>query len=487
MGEVRVYPSRDQFEALRDFTNVPVAVSQEILLPPNWLISLWEEFNPYFLISESLRDGGPYSPYSYAAVLEKPLIYLKGDEIGSLDENFLSTVDVFKDLGNGSSPKIEGLPPFQGGYWTLLSYEMASYLEPYLKGRIKTSSLPGLVLFEVKEFLAYGYRDQRLFLVDTKDPGSSFPLKERYDQRIKSLFSRLNLLKERLTKDMKRDLGQKGLEYEPLTHMQDFLSKVQYLKDLIKAGECIQAVLSQRFRVSTPSNPFEVYTRLRQQDPSPYCTFLRLNDFYLIAASPEMLIRHEDGLLISRPIAGTRARAKNALEDKLIEDSLLGDPKELAEHMMLVDLARNDLGRVSVPGSVKMAKLKIVERYSNVMHMVSEVVARPLPHLDLFHLLQATFPAGTVTGAPKIRAMEIIEEVEMIPRGPYAGGFGFIGYNGFLDLGITIRSAFGTKDEMYVQAGAGIVNDSVPSLEYQETLNKARSLLKAFQGGGDDI
>jgi len=487
MAEIRIHPSRDQFHILKDFQRVPVAVSQKISLPPVWPLSLWEESTPYFLISESLREQGPYSLYSYVAVPEKPNVYFTGEDIGSSYQTTLYELSSIENLSHCMNPKVEGLPPFQGGYWCLLSYELTPLLEPYIKRKIKLSTFPALILLEINQFLAYAHKDQRLFLVDAKDPGPSFPLKERYDQRIKVLLSRLNLIKKFLTKEAKIGKHKNKMEYEPLTRREDFLSKVEYIRDLIKGGECIQVVLSQRFRILSSHRPIEVYMRLRAQDPTPYCTFSKFNDFYLIAASPEMLVRHEKGLVISRPIAGTRPRSGHTFEDLFHGESLLKDPKELSEHMMLVDLARNDLGRICVPGTVKLSRLAGIEQYHKVVHIVSEVTGKALSNTGPLDLIRATFPAGTVTGAPKIRAMEIIEEVEELPRGPYAGAFGFISYDGLLDLGITIRSAFGSKEEMYVQAGAGIVIDSIPANEYQETLSKARSLFKAFQGGEDGV
>lgn len=275
---------------------------------------------------------------------------------------------------------------------------------------------------------------------------------------------------------------------------EEYMRRVDRTKEMIRAGEAIQAVLSTRFEAPFAGEPFVLYRRLRQINPSPYMFFMRLPRLTLLGSSPELLVRCQDGLLESRPIAGTRPRGETETRDQELAGDLLADPKERAEHVMLVDLGRNDLGRIAAPGSVHVERFMQVERFSHVMHLTSYVRARLAEGLDALDVLGATFPAGTVSGAPKIRAMEIIAEQEGLPRGPYAGAVGWLGLQGGdgpgsvnLDTGITIRSLWVRDGQIHFQAGAGIVADSEPRKEWQECLNKAKVLLEAFnrQGGSD--
>jgi anthranilate synthase component 1 len=245
------------------------------------------------------------------------------------------------------------------------------------------------------------------------------------------------------------------------------------------AGDIIQAVLSQRFERESDINPFNIYRALRVINPSPYMYYIDMGDAKLVGSSPEILVRLEGRKILLRPIAGTRRRGETEEEDRSLEEELKNDPKEIAEHIMLVDLGRNDVGRVAETGSVKVTELMNVEKYSHVMHLVSNVEGTLKKGLDAFDVLRACFPAGTVTGAPKVRAMEIIEELEPIRRGPYAGAVGYLSYSGNMDTCITIRTLIIKGNKVYVQAGAGIVADSVPEKEYTETVNKAMGMMKA--------
>jgi len=260
----------------------------------------------------------------------------------------------------------------------------------------------------------------------------------------------------------------------------EFEACVLKIKQYITAGEAIQVVLSQRLAQPTDVAPFEIYRALRTINPSPYMFFLDFTDFYIIGASPEILVRVEDGMVMTRPLAGTRPRGKNPDEDMMLERELRSDEKERAEHIMLVDLGRNDIGRVSKPGTVEVSDLMEVERYSHVMHLVTHVQGRLRRDLTAFDALRACFPAGTVSGAPKIRAMGIIAELEPEKRGPYAGAAGYFSFSGNMDMAIAIRTMVMTKGIAYTQAGCGIVYDSVPEREYEESMNKARALLKAI-------
>ena len=261
----------------------------------------------------------------------------------------------------------------------------------------------------------------------------------------------------------------------------EFERKVTQAKEYICAGEIIQVVLSQRLSRITPASPFAIYRALRSVNPSPYMYYLHLDDCHIVGASPEMLVRVEDGIVATHPIAGTRPRGASPTEDVALEEELRQDEKECAEHIMLLDLGRNDIGRVSEPGTVQVTQVMDVERYSHVMHLVSHVQGKMRNGLSQFDALRACFPAGTVSGAPKIRAMEIIAELEPDKRGPYAGAVGYFSFSGNLDTAITIRTIVMADGTAYVQAGAGIVAYSVPEREYQECLNKAQALIKAIE------
>ena len=260
----------------------------------------------------------------------------------------------------------------------------------------------------------------------------------------------------------------------------EFKASVLKIKRYITAGEAIQIVLSQRLAQPTDVPPFEIYRALRTVNPSPYMFFLDFNDFCIVGASPEILVRVEDGTVMTRPLAGTRPRGETPIEDVRLEQELRRDEKERAEHIMLVDLGRNDVGRVSEPGTVKVSDLMDVERYSHVMHLVTHVQGKLRHGMSAFDALRACFPAGTVSGAPKIRAMEIIAELEPEKRGPYAGAVGYFSFSGNMDMAIAIRTMVAKRGIAYIQAGSGIVYDSVPEREYEESMNKAKALLKAI-------
>jgi anthranilate synthase component 1 len=258
-----------------------------------------------------------------------------------------------------------------------------------------------------------------------------------------------------------------------------FLKSVSKIKDYIMAGDAMQVVPSQRLSAPFTASPLNLYRSLRRLNPSPYMFFLNLDDFHIVGSSPEVLARLEDGQVTVRPIAGTRRRGKTAEEDLALEKDMLDDPKEIAEHLMLIDLGRNDVGRISQSGSVEVTEKMVVERYSHVMHITSNVVGDVTDNMGPIEVLKATLPAGTLSGAPKIRAMEIIDEVEPVKRGIYGGAVGYIGWNGNMDTAIAIRTAVIKDDVLHVQAGAGVVADSIPELEWKETMNKARAVMRA--------
>jgi len=317
-----------------------------------------------------------------------------------------------------------------------------------------------------------------------RDPGLS--LQEQYDRAVAELHGIIS----RLRQPIPPDGGSMAAEPTRLSanlRREEFEAMVARAKEYIAAGDIIQVVLSQCFRAPLRGDPLDLYRALRCINPSPYMFYLDLKDLQLVGASPEILVRLEGREIVYRPIAGTRPRGKTPEEDRALEEELLADPKERAEHIMLVDLGRNDVGRVATIGSVRVPELFTVERYSHVMHLVSQVEGELASGEDGVSLLQATFPAGTVTGAPKIRAMEIIEELEPTRRGPYAGAVGYLSFTGNLDFCITIRSFTVHQGQVYLQVGAGIVADSDPAREYQETVDKALALMRALELAGEGL
>jgi anthranilate synthase component 1 len=315
------------------------------------------------------------------------------------------------------------------------------------------------------------------FLTD-KNPKT---IRAAYKKSIARVESIVKKLREPIPKEQEEGAGlKKVLRVKAFTAKKDFMRMVEKAKRYIRKGDIIQVVLSQIFSKPIRHKPFTIYRNLRNLNPSAYMFYLKFKDLYLIGSSPEMLVRCEDKIVTTRPIAGTRPRGASEIEDLRLEKELLKDAKERAEHIMLVDLGRNDLGRVCEYGSVKLSEFMRIERYSHVMHIVSEIEGRLMDGYDIYDVLRAAFPAGTVSGSPKVRAMEIIDELESFRRGPYAGAVGYFGFSGNLDTCITIRTIVIKKKIAYIQAGAGIVSESKPEREYQETLNKARAQLEAL-------
>jgi anthranilate synthase component 1 len=327
------------------------------------------------------------------------------------------------------------------------------------------------------ELVVYDNLASRMFIVVHVDPAESEAWEsgqKRLSELEQKLYDvRLDRHSEAASQVVKED------DFTSETSREDYKAAVEKARQYIIDGDAMQIVLSQRLSIPFKQKPIALYRALRSLNPSPYMYYLNLDDHYVVGSSPEILVRLEDGTVTVRPIAGTRPRDKNRVRDLALEKELLTDPKELAEHLMLIDLGRNDAGRVCQFGSVELTEKMIVERYSHVMHIVSNVEGRLKPGLSAMDVLRATFPAGTVSGAPKIRAMEIIDELEPVKRGIYSGAVGYISWSGNMDTAIAIRTAVIKDQRLYIQAGAGIVYDSVPENEWVETMNKARAIFKA--------
>ena len=381
------------------------------------------------------------------------------------------------ELAGQRLAEIEGLPDFCGGAVGYLGYETVRRLEELPSPDSDPLSLPEAVFMFVDTLLIFDHVRNKIKIVSLARPDG--------DDAYHVATAKIDELAERFRQPLNQPHptpppGKRPETVSNLTRA-EFEANVAKARQYIIEGEAIQIVLSQRLSRRTSAKPLDIYRALRGINPSPYMFFLDFKGFQVIGSSPEILVRAIDGRVTTRPLAGTRPRGKTPTEDKRLEEELRADEKERAEHIMLVDLGRNDIGRVSLPGTVKVSELMDVERYSHVMHLVTNVEGKLRPDLTPIDALAACFPAGTVSGAPKIRAMEVIAELEPDKRGPYAGCVGYFSFSGAMDTAITIRTIVMTDGVAHVQAGAGIVYDSVPSREYEETMNKARALLKAIE------
>jgi len=378
---------------------------------------------------------------------------------------------------------VDGLPRFCGGLVGYLGYNAVRFLERLPPHQIDDLRVPDIMLMLAQTMVIFDHAQHTLLLVANAHTGRS-GARAAYRQAVRSIqamAARLAGPLPRGTRQSARSGSRRGERIRSNIGRGEFTRMVRTAKEYIRAGDIIQVVLSQRLQRPIACEPIDLYRALRSLNPSPYMFCLRFGALSLVGASPEMLVRCEDGHLETRPIAGTRRRGRDDREDERLVQQLRTSPKERAEHLMLVDLGRNDLGRVAQSGSVRTPELMVVERYSHVLHLVSGVTARLRPGRTAFDVLRATFPAGTVTGAPKVRAMEIIAELERHDRGPYAGAVGYVSFSGNVDTCITIRTALLKDRTAYVQAGAGIVADSHPEREHDETLNKATGMLRAIE------
>lgn len=443
---------------------------------------------PSFLL-ESVERGEQVGRYSFLGIKPSKILtardgqvfLLTGDKLRPSDMGELDPLSAAKEILSQYCPvSVNGLPPFLGGLVGYLAYDVARFFDRVPLAPRQGLNLPEAVLLLTDHLVIFDHVRHRLLVVVNAhlngDPKAAYATAT---EEIEAIVTRLRQPLSTAPTPATSGDGQ-GSSWVSNLEQADFEAAVRSAKDYIAAGDIFQVVLAQRLSRRTTADPFTIYRALRMLNPSPYMFYFELPDgLRLIGSSPEMLVRLKGGLAEVRPIAGTRRRGADPDEDEALARELLADPKERAEHVMLVDLGRNDLGRVCRYGSVQVPEMMAIERYSHVMHIVSSVQGELRPDLDAFDLLRATFPAGTVSGAPKVRAMEIIAELEGERRGPYAGGVGYFGYSGNMDACIAIRTIVMQGDTVHVQAGAGIVADSDPTREYHETLSKAQALAEA--------
>ncbi len=478
----------EQFDnyAQQGYNRIPIArqVLADLDTPLSAYLKLADA--TYTYLFESVHGGEKWGRYSIIGLPCRTVIKVRGQTVtieqGGRDqesqtvENPLQWIEAFS--AQFKTPEIIGFPRFTGGLVGYFGYETMAYIEPRLKTH-KPDPIgnPDIVLMVSEDVLVFDNLSGELLIVTHANPAEA-------DAYAKAEAKLDNLVVTLRNKTLRPREEQKPTHVDEADFVSGFTQEgfenaVRRVKDYIVEGDTMQVVLSQRLSIPYAATPLDLYRALRCLNPSPYMYNLNLGDFHIVGSSPEILVRLEDGTVTVRPIAGTRKRGKTAEEDLQLEQDLLADPKELAEHLMLIDLGRNDAGRVAETGTVRVTDQMIVERYSHVMHIVSNVNAKLKAGLNAFDVLSATFPAGTVSGAPKIRAMEIIAELEPVKRGVYSGAVGYIGWSGNLDTAIAIRTAVIKDGTLHIQAGAGIVYDSIPRNEWEETMSKGRAVFRA--------
>ena len=478
-----------QFNALVEEGYNHIPLSREVVVDTDTPLALYLKLanTPFTYFLESVQGGEKWGRYSFIGLAAETIIKVNEYEIfveknGHLQEKFvvqdpLAWIEDFQE--QFKVPQLDNLPDFNGGLVGYFGYEIIRYIEPKLKNIEKKDELnvPDILLMVSNDLLVVDNLTSKVHIITHVSPEDG-----SFDDGI----AKLDLIESNIKKSFEHDATQsekiKSQDFISSFGKNNFVHAVEKVQKYITAGDVMQVVPSQRLSCKFNSNPVELYRQLRILNPSPYMYYLNLDDFAIVGSSPEILTRVDNNNVATiRPIAGTRSRGKTEEEDKDNEKDLLSDEKEIAEHLMLIDLGRNDLGRIAKTGTVNLTDKMFIERYSHVMHIVSNVECELKDDMSSIDVLRATFPAGTLSGAPKVRAMEIIDEVETLKRNIYSGAIGNLSWHGGMDLAIAIRTAIVKNDVLYVQAGAGIVHDSVPEMEWQETMDKAQALIRAAQ------
>ena len=485
---MRILPTKAQFERLAlEATHVPVW--GELLADRDTPVTAFRKVHQggHGFLLESAEGGERWGRYSFIATEPAAVIRAHGRSVrvewrdGRVDER--ADVDPLLFLrgllAEFRVPAVPDLPRLTGGLVGYVSYDAVRWIERLPDAPPDDLGMPDMVFLLVDTVLVFDNKEQKILLVSHADVSNP----DRRDEGFRSAVARLDELAARLDRPSSmlpvRFQPAEPRPYRSTLEPGAYKAIVERAKEYIRAGDIIQVVLAQRFSHPTRATPFDIYRCLRAINPSPYLMHLELGDAAIVSASPEVLVRLEGDRMMVRPIAGTRPRAASPEEDERLAEALLADPKERAEHVMLLDLGRNDVGRVALPGTVEVTEQFVIERYSHVMHIVSNVEGKVAPDFDAIDALRAAFPAGTLSGAPKVRAMEIIDELEPTGRGIYGGAFGYFGFSGTMDMAITIRTALVKDGTVHVQAGAGIVADSDPQSEQEECERKAQAVLTA--------
>jgi anthranilate synthase component 1 len=486
-----IQPNFTEFCRLAKQGNL-IPVYQELLMDLETPLSFFKrlERDRYSFLLESVEGSERWARYSFLGTGPQRVFKARGNRIEILEPgkktSFTSDSPLksLEQLLKGVRPiMVPGVPPFFGGALGYVAYNAVEQFHEIPNGKRDPLGMPEIFFIFVQTLIAFDNLKHTIKVIDNVqlEPGKS--LRSAYDRAIRRIRKVISSLQKKPRGIEPRDLSreQGNRKFRSNLTREEFRNAVIRAKDYIKAGDIIQVVLCQRLETQTASDPFEIYRALRFINPSPYMFYLELEDLHVIGSSPETMVRLTGDTIELRPIAGTRPRGATAEEERRLEADLLADPKERAEHIMLVDLGRNDVGCVAAIGSVEVNELMAIERYSHVIHIVSNVRGKLAADKTPFDLFVSAFPAGTVSGAPKIRAMQIISELEPEKRALYAGAIGYFGYNGNLDTCIVIRTIVMQGRKVFINAGAGIVADSDPDMEYQETLNKARAMLKAVE------
>jgi len=481
--------TREEFQALaaQGYNRIPVM--REVLADLDTPLSTYLKLAdaPYSYLLESVQGGEKWGRYSVIGLPCQSRIEVRGNALSLLrdgkvvesvtSDDPLAWIESFR--ARCRVPTLAGLPRFTGGLVGYFGYDTVRYVEPRLGPCSNPDPLgtPDILLLISDEVVVFDNLRGKLYVVVHADPakGDAF---ERANARLDELVTAMHDTAPRYHRSGVQQVHGEADFISGFTR-EGFEAAVARIKEYIIDGDVMQVVLSQRLDVPFAAVPLDLYRALRSLNPSPYLFYFDLEDFHIVGSSPEILVHVEDGMVTVRPIAGTRPRGVTEEQDRAYEADLLADPKELAEHLMLIDLGRNDVGRVAEVGSVAVTEQMAIERYSHVMHIVSNVTGRLRPGLSAIAALRATFPAGTLSGAPKIRAMEIIDELEPVKRGIYGGAVGYLAWNGNMDTAIAIRTAVIKDGHLNIQAGAGIVADSVPATEWEETMNKGRAIFRA--------
>ncbi len=490
----------EEFARLAEAGYNRIPVVREVLADLDTPLSTYLKLadGPYSYLFESVSGGEQWGRYSIIGLPCRTRVRISGRQVTlerdgqppevSEEADPLAWVESFRQRTR--VPQLDHLPRFTGGLVGYFGYDTIRYVESRLDVDPGPDPLgnPDILLMLSEEVVVFDNLSGKLLFIVHADP-AEYDALARAERRIDQLVRHLRGLAPHY-RHRSSELKVTEADFISGFTREGFEAAVARVKEYIAAGDVMQVVLSQRLSIPFAHAPLDLYRALRMLNPSPYMFFLNLDDFHVVGSSPEILTRLEEGEVTVRPIAGTRPRGRDEAEDAALEAELLADEKERAEHLMLIDLGRNDVGRVAETGSVKVREQMAIERYSHVMHIVSMVSGRILPDYTAVDALRATFPAGTVSGAPKIRAMEIIDELEPVKRGVYAGAVGYIGWNDNMDTAIAIRTAVIKDDVLHVQAGAGIVHDSDPAREWEETMNKGRAVFRAValvEGGLDDL
>lgn len=488
--------------AVAGYNHIPLVreVLADLETPLSTYLKLADQ--PYSYLLESVQGGEKWGRYSIIGLPCNKRLEIRGSQLSFFENNTLTDQRISADplhevrqFAKGYRvPELPELPRFSGGLVGYFGYDTVSYIEPHLgKNPIRDPvDAPDILLMVSERLVVFDNLTGRLYVVVHVNPGLESMWENAWESGRDSLAGIITQLNRKLPArtDTVTCTDTVAPATPPLTDesnfdtsfpREDYEAAVNRCRQYIFDGDAFQIVISQRLSLSYTAPPLDLYRALRTLNPSPYMYYLNLENFHIAGSSPEILVRVEDGEITLRPIAGTRRRGGNDNEDARLAEELLSDPKELAEHLMLIDLGRNDVGRVSQIGTVKVTDNMAIEKYSHVMHIVSNVTGQLNQGLDAVDVLKATFPAGTLSGAPKVRAMEIIEELEPDKRGIYSGAIGYIGWNGNMDTAIAIRTALIRDNKVYIQAGGGIVADSVPKSEWEETMNKGRAVFKAVE------